>query len=52
MTKYRSLEVHQQQKFVLTVLEAETSKLKEQVILVPSKVLSSLLHGSQGMERI
>jgi hypothetical protein len=40
MTKYCSLVVFQQQKFVLTVLEAEKSKLKEQVILVPSKVPS------------
>lgn len=42
MTKYRSLVIFQQQKFVLTVLEAEKSKLKEQVILVPSKALPCL----------
>ena len=41
LTKY-SLVVFQQQKFVLRVLEAEKSKLKEQVILVPSKVLPCL----------
>lgn len=38
MAKYNSLVVYQQQKSVLMVLEAEKSKLKEKVVLVPRKV--------------
>lgn len=38
MTKCYSLVVYQPQESVLMVLEAEKSKLKEKVVLVPRKV--------------